>query len=227
MKIRIVTALTLIFAMVPLVTAVTLDIKWQGGSGTWSTTGNWDTNSLPGGTNSTQIDPLNSFNVTVNVDTAAVTSNLTIGTNDTVGISNARSLTLDAQSGSATLVLNSSSALQLNSGGNTTNLIIKDGTVTASGSGKIALSNNAQNRILGTNSSDVLINQSTIEGAGQIGANNMVLDNQGTLSALYSTALIVDPSASAESKNSGVLQAASGGLLQLINGTIDNNGGTI
>ena len=161
------------------------------------------------------------------MDTAAVTSNLTIGTNDTVGISNARSLTLDAQSGSATLVLNSSSALQLNSGGNTTNLIIKDGTVTASGSGKIALSNNAQNRILGTNSSDVLINQSTIEGAGQIGENNMVLDNQGTLSALYSTALIVDPSASADSKNSGVLQAASGGLLQLINGTIDNNGGTI
>ena len=34
MKIRIVTALTLIFAMVPLVTAVTLDIQWQGGSGT-------------------------------------------------------------------------------------------------------------------------------------------------------------------------------------------------
>lgn len=227
MNVRWIKLSLLIFATVPLVSAVTLDIKWLGGSGNWSTTGNWDTVSLPGGTNSTQIDPLNSFSVTVNIDTAAVTSNLTIGSNDTVGVNNAQSLTLDAQSSSASLVLNSGSTLQLNSAGNTTSLIIKDGTVTASGSGKIELSNKNTNRIIGTNTANVLVNQSTIEGAGQLGANSLVWNNQGTISALHSNALVVDGSTAADSANSGTLQALSGGLLQLVTGVINNTGGQI
>ncbi|MDB4473730.1 PEP-CTERM sorting domain-containing protein [Opitutaceae bacterium] len=226
MKIRIVTALTLIFATVPLVTAVTLDIKWLGGSGTWSTTGNWDTDSLPGGTNHTQIDPLNAFNVTVNVDTAAITSSLTIGAGDTVSIANAQSLTLDPQSSTAALVLNSGSSLALNSAGNTTSLVISDGTLTASGAGSIDLSNKSNNRIIGS-ASATLINQSTIQGAGQLSDNSLIVNNQGTISALYATALIFDPSASADALNSGTLKAANGGLLQLINGAINNASGQV
>ncbi|MEJ6733767.1 MAG: hypothetical protein QNK90_17005 [Opitutaceae bacterium] len=71
MTFRKVTAICLALATVPSVSAVTLDIKWLGGSGTWSTSGNWDTDSLPGGNNHVQIDPLNASTVTVSVDVAA------------------------------------------------------------------------------------------------------------------------------------------------------------
>ncbi|GAB5558857.1 MAG: hypothetical protein SynsKO_05040 [Synoicihabitans sp.] len=227
MKARLVTALTMVFATVPLVSAVTIDIQWLAGSGNWSTTGNWIPNGLPGVNSNAHIDPLDTLSVTVSVDTTAITSDLTLGANDTISINNARSLTLDAQSSAASLVLNSGSALVLNSAGNATSLIIKNGSVTASGSGKIELTNTSQNRIIGTNNTDVLINQSTLQGAGQLGANTLVLDNQGIVNALYSTPLVIDPSPSTDSTNTGILQALSGGVLQLVNGTIDNTAGLV
>lgn len=227
MNFRNVTATLLAFATVPLVSAVTLDIKWLGASGNWSSTLNWPLGGLPGGNNHVQIDPLNAFNVTVNVDTVALTTALTIGTNDTVAINNAQSLTMDAQGASSSLILNAGSSLSLNSVGNTTSLLLANGTITASGTGTIDLGNNSANRIISGSGATTLINQTTIQGAGQISANTLIVHNQATISALYSTALIFDPSASADAINSGTLKAATGGLLQLINGVIDNTGGQI
>lgn len=226
MKFRKVTAICLALATVPLVSAVTLDIKWLGGSGNWSTTGNWSTDSLPGGNNHVQIDPLNASNVTVNVDVAAATTDLTIGTNDTISVANTRSLSFDPQGATASIVLNAGSSLALNSAGNTTSLQFADGTTTASGSGTIDLSNKSNNQITGSGAA-TLINQTTIQGAGKLANNSLIINNQGTISALYATALVFDPSASADSTNIGALQALNGGLLQLVNGAINNTGGQI
>lgn len=226
MKTRWITASMLLLATVPLVSAVTIDIKWLGGSGTWSTSGNWTPDSLPGGNSHVQIDPLNSLSVTVSVDIAASTTDLTIGTNDTVSVANTKSLSFDAQGATASVVLNAGSSLALNSAGNTTSLVFGNGTTTASGTGTIDLNNNSGNRINGSGTA-TLINQTTIQGAGQLATNSLIVNNQGVIAALYATALIFDPSAAADSINSGTLKAANGGLLQLTNGAINNTGGTV
>lgn len=190
MTFRKVTAICLALATVPSVSAVTLDIKWLGGSGTWSTSGNWDTDSLPGGNNHVQIDPLNASTVTVSVDVAATARS---GTNDTASIANNQSLSLDAQSATASIVLNAGSSLALNSVCNTTSLQFTDGTTTASGTGSIDLGNNSNNRITGSGAA-TFINQTTIQGAGKLSNNSLIVNNQGTISALYFNALIFDPS---------------------------------
>ena len=69
-------------------------------------------------------------------------------------------------------------AVQLNSVGNFTELVL-EGNVTLSG-GTVTLSNNTQNYIFGQVSSDTLTNQETISGAGDIGNGQMTLVNSGT-----------------------------------------------
>src|SRR5204862_286363 len=66
----------------------------------------------------------------------------------------------------------------------------------------------------------------TIQGAGQIGANSMGLNNQGLIDANQSSLLTIDPSATGVT-NTGTLWASSGATLRLQNGTFTNTGGTI
>lgn len=216
----------LLVATASFVSAVTLDIQWLGGSGTWSTSGNWTPDGLPGANSHVQIDPLNALSVTVSVDTDATTTDLTIGTNDTVSVANTRSLSVDAQGTTASIFLNTGSSLALNSAGHTTSLVFTNGTTTVSGTGTIDLGNLSSNRIIGSGTA-TLINQTTIQGAGQLGANSLIVNNQGVISALYSTPLIFDPSSVSDSLNSGTLKAISGGLLRLTSGVINNTGGTV
>jgi len=65
--------------------------------------------------------------------------------------------------------------VQLNSAGNTSELVLQ-GSVTLSG-GSVTMSNNSQNYILGGLGTDILTNQKTISGAGTIGDNQMTLVN--------------------------------------------------
>ena len=67
---------------------------------------------------------------------------------------------------------------------NTTDLRI-DGDVTLSGSGTLLMSDSTLNRIFGVASSGRLINEAghTIEGAGLLGNNFMLLTNRGTIRA--------------------------------------------
>lgn len=209
------------------VSAVTLEVQWLGASGNWSNAAGWSTATVPIGTDDVSIDPLGSFSTTVSVNTAATVGNLTIGANDTVAINNNQSLTIDAGAGSATVSLGTNSTLALNSVGNATSLILSNGTVTFSGDGKVVLSNNAANRIVGSSSSDTLINQATIEGAGQIGADVTSISNSGTMRALFSNALTLDPISTGSFINTGTLEAASDGRLVFNAGTFNNLGGTI
>ncbi len=120
--------------------------------------------------------------------------------------------------------INNTGSIQLNSGGNNTDLVIGAPTVTLTGAGTITLSNNTQNYIFGSSASNTLINQTTIQGAGDIGNNQMVLTNSGTIDANDPTQLVINPSGG--TTNTGTLEATAGGTLNLQD-AITNTGATI
>lgn len=126
----------------------------------------------------------------------------------------------------ATLVgaINNTGAIQLNSVGNLTELIVGGSHVTLGGGGSVTLSNSSQNFIFGTAGSNVLTNQETIQGGGTIGNNLLTLVNSGTIDANVSTALNINPSGG--TTNTGTLEATGGGTLNLF-GNVTNTGATI
>ncbi|MCF3651419.1 PEP-CTERM sorting domain-containing protein [Synoicihabitans lomoniglobus] len=207
--------------------AITLDVEWLIGSGSWNTGINWAGSILPTGTDSAVIDPLGSFSLVVTVDATTVVNDLQIGSNDTVSITNANSLTFDASSDSSVLNLLTNASLSLSSAGSLTNLIVSGGTLQVTGAGAINLSNSSANRIQGVSGSDVLNNQALIQGAGHLGNDSLTLVNSGTVSALYATNLVVNPDDTGGFTNTGTLQAAANANLQLTDGTFTNTVGQI
>ncbi|MGO9269271.1 MAG: beta strand repeat-containing protein, partial [Terriglobia bacterium] len=116
----------------------------------------------------------------------------------------------------------------MNSTGTNTDLLISQtdgGTVTLSGTANVMMTNNSANRIYGGGAGDVLVNQGTIQGAGQIGVALMTLENEGIINANQSTAILVDVAGTA-STNTNLMEASDGSTLQ-IEGTLNNTNGTI
>jgi hypothetical protein len=109
--------------------------------------------------------------------------------------------------------------VQLNSAGDSTDLIIAGTNVTVGGS-TLTLSNSALNRIYGSSASNKLTNQGTIQGAGQIGAGQLTLVNSGTISANQSEALTIN--ASLSFTNNGTLAVTAGDLMLVMGGTFSN-----
>jgi hypothetical protein len=116
--------------------------------------------------------------------------------------------------------------ITLASGGNATELRL-NGNVTLTGSGAVTMSNNSQNFIFGNAANDVLTNQETIQGSGNIGDNQMALVNSGTIDANNgggSNPLIIQVSNGAT--NTKTMEATNSSLLLLNGGTFMNTGGT-
>jgi hypothetical protein len=102
------------------------------------------------------------------------------------------------------------------------NLIVAASGVSLLGSGVLKFSNLASNRIRGASATATLTNAVLIEGAGQIGAGELILANQssGIIRATGSVALTLDTGAKAIT-NAGVIESdAAGGLL--IKGAVTN-----
>jgi len=114
----------------------------------------------------------------------------------------------------------------MNGSANTTALEINAANVTLSGSGTLTLSNFASNIIGGSSGTDVLTNQETIQGAGNIGVGQIGLNNQGTIDANQSVGMTLQVS-SAGGTNTGTLEASAGSKLTFLGGTYANAGGTI
>ncbi len=96
---------------------------------------------------------------------------------------------------------------QLESSGSGSDLIV-GGTVTLTGGGTITFGNHVNNRLYGDAATDSLINEdNTIQGAGQIGLNNLGVDNRGTIIANQPTQLLIDPADATGFINRGTLQA--------------------
>ena len=90
--------------------------------------------------------------------------------------------------------LNSAGRIDLNSAGNATNFIAASSGLTLAGSGSIHISGHSNNRIYGQNSSTTLTQNSghTIRGSGQLGVNQLLLQNSGTIEADEAAGLTID-----------------------------------
>lgn len=203
---------------------------WFGGSGTFELGLNWNVvripNSDPGLDDNVLIDNGNSIASVVTVNSAAKIRDLFISTGDTLTVTNSNSITLFATLGVGTIQNNGT--LNLSSTGVDTDLSLKSGTFTFSGTGTLALSNNSHNRIYGNSATDALVNAAghTIQGAGQLGLNSLGITNAGTILANQSSHLVIDPDADGMT-NTGTLRATNGATLELQNGTFTNTGGLI
>ncbi len=192
--------------------------SWNGGTGIWETAGNWSSG-VPGATSSACINVASST-VNITATSGDTTDNLDINLgSDILNIGNNTPLTI--QSGGNIL---NNGALNLNSGGNTTELIIS-GATTLSGTGTVTMSNNTANFITG---GGTFTNKQTIQGAGNIGNNNLTLVNSGStaiIDANVSSTLQINPNGG--TTNTGTLEATAGGTLELTGSTVANTGGLI
>jgi len=119
-------------------------------------------------------------------------------------------------------------AITLNSGGNATYLEAlgaAGSTTTLSGTGTLTMSNNGNNAIYGANASNIFINEETIQGAGNIGDNQMAFVNKATVNANQTNELVIE--ASNGTTNTGTLEATATGTLLLLGNSITNTGGKI
>ncbi|TPJ75251.1 adhesin, partial [Mesorhizobium sp. B2-5-13] len=120
-------------------------------------------------------------------------------------------------------IINNSGLISLDSTGSDTLLQVIQHGVTLQGGGQILLSDSAANMISGTGPDVTLVNvDNTISGAGQLGGGMLSIDNQGTIIATGSHALVIDTGGSVVT-NSGTLEATgSGGLT--VSGGLANSG---
>lgn len=121
--------------------------------------------------------------------------------------------------------LNNSAKIGLASQGASTSLMIDATGVTLSGGGRVILSDNEANRILGVTSSASLTNvDNTLSGAGQLGGGSLVLVNQakGVIVGSLADALVIDTGANTVTNAGLVVAKGAGGVT--IQSAIDNSG---
>jgi hypothetical protein len=129
-------------------------------------------------------------------------------------------------------VINNTGSIALNSTGDETDLQLIEHGIILQGGGHVDLTDSSGNVISGTASDVTLTNvDNTIAGAGQLGAGQLTLVNEGTIDATGTSSLVIDTGANAVT-NSGTLEATgTGGLLvhsDVINtGTLWANGGNV
>ncbi len=129
-------------------------------------------------------------------------------------------------------VINNTGTINENQTANTgsTQIRIASQNVTLQGGGKLVMSNNTLNQIVGNAASNTLTNvDNTISGAGQIGTSaTMTLVNQtkGIINANQTASLTVRTDASIIT-NAGTMEGTGTGGLVLWNTAVNNAGGTI
>ena len=129
-------------------------------------------------------------------------------------------------------IITNTGTIALDSTGNEAHLELIQNGITLQGGGQVVLSDSDENLISGTAPSVTLTNMdNTISGAGQLGAGQMTLINNGTITAIGTHALVVDTGTNVVT-NAGTLEAiGSGGLIlnsDIVNsGLIWANGGNI
>ncbi len=119
--------------------------------------------------------------------------------------------------------IDNTGAIELLSASGETDLQLIEHGVTLTGAGHVVLSDSAENVIGGTSADVTLTNvDNTISGAGQIGAGQLTLINQGMIDATGTNSLIIDTGVNAVI-NSGTLEATGRGGL-IIQSDVANTG---
>ncbi|MDC7698454.1 type I secretion C-terminal target domain-containing protein, partial [Vogesella indigofera] len=111
-------------------------------------------------------------------------------------------------------VIDNSGTIALAAAGSDTVLELLFPAAELSGGGQLLLSDSAQNVIVGGTADTVLHNvDNTIAGAGQLGAGQLQLLNQGTIVASGNNALVIDTGSHAVDNRGTLAATGSGGLL--------------
>ncbi len=198
---------------------------WTGGGGSgntdWSDASNWNNGAITSGEN-----------ILINTTTANTVDDqsFTIGTLTLSNAGDSVTLNNNVQT-TVTGNITNDGTITFNANGNTTGLYLNN-SLSLSGSGVINLTSSGSNYtdyIYGASGS-LLTTSSTIEGAGNVGNNEVYFANSGTMNANISgQTLLVEPDScsTCTSTNTGTLEATGGGNLTLQGGTWTNTGGTI
>ena len=186
------------------------------GTGLWSNGGNWSAG-VPTSSNNVLITGTGSASKVIE-DINSTINNLTLKSSNSWTLNNGLLLAIDGNS------ISNAGSMLMNSTGGFVGLQIGSPYVTLSGGGTLTMSNNTANTIFGTVTADTLINQETIQGAGNIGLNRMTLVNSSTINANQSAGLTIQASGGAV--NTGTIKATAG-TLTLSGTTVINTGGTI
>jgi hypothetical protein len=120
--------------------------------------------------------------------------------------------------------INNTGSINVNSGGNDTRLRVEATGATLEGAGTVTLSNNGNNTFDGVTGA-VLTNDSTIQGAGQLGGGSLGITNNGTILANDSNALTINTGGPAITNNGSL--AASGGTLFVTQAVTGSGSATI
>jgi hypothetical protein len=128
--------------------------------------------------------------------------------------------------------INNAGTIALNSTGDESDLQLVEHGITLTGAGHVVLSDSIENVIGGTSADVTLTNvDNTISGAGQIGAGELTLINEGTIDATGTNSLTIDTGANVVT-NTGTLEATGSGGLAIASsiansGILWANGGNI
>ena len=120
-------------------------------------------------------------------------------------------------------IITNTGTIALDSTGDEAQLELIQNGITLQGGGQVVLSDSDENLISGTAPSVTLTNMdNTISGTGQLGAGQMTLINNGTITAIGTHALVVDTGTNVVT-NAGTLEATGSGSL-ILNSDIVNSG---
>jgi hypothetical protein len=122
-------------------------------------------------------------------------------------------------------VINNTGTIEIDSVAGQSQLQLIEHGITLNGGGQVTLSDSSANVICGTAPDVTLTNvDNTISGAGQLGAGELTLVNQGTIAATGNNALVVDTGPNLVI-NSGTLESNGNGGLSILGGI--QNAGTL
>ncbi len=206
---------------VPSPAAPPTPATWVDGTGVWSNPGNWDIGTVPSG----------NYNVFITDGTSAVTGDGNFSVvNLTLATGNSLTFDLNTQFNVSGPTVSNAGAITLNGGSGTNSYLILNGNTTLQGGGTITLSTGGgggstyiEQGVGGVTLTNV---DNTIMGNGIIGNSGLALSNAGTINANVSgQALILNGSGGIT--NTKLIEATSGGVLQLSGVTVNNAGGNI
>src|ERR1022692_167377 len=198
------------------------------GSGNWNTSGDWS-GGVPNSatTSACIINGTAGTPTAVTLNVSATVDDLQLGSFDTLSTNTNTELAV-----AGTQIINDG-AIALNGGSGYNTILQLGSNVTLSGVGTLTLST-------ATGGGQAIIDQAvggltltnannTIQGNGIIGLNGLSLVNQsgGSVNANVSGATLALSSMSSGVTNGGLLEATSGGILQLDGVTVNNAGGNI
>lgn len=191
--------------------------SWQtSGTGQWLTGSNWSGGVPTSSTNTCITNGTSGTPTVVNLASgsgAGTVNSLQLGGFDTVNLSGHNLEVFGTQ------IINDG---QINVASGT--VLFLDGSTTLSGAGTITLTPGG---FIGTQiGGGTLTNQSTIDGAGNIGDGSLDLINEGTINA-NTNGQILSLFIGSGYTNTGTLEATNGGILQINDETVNDQNGTM